>query len=114
MTSITDVNPLTGNVTAVGISKIDDIVVTGILSTGVNDIELQQFKTFPNPSTSSFSVSLPKGISSLEIYNNIGKLVYKTIPEKEIIIIGKSLPAGIYFVKATTNNGTQVIKHIIK
>ena len=103
-----------GLVTAAGVTKIDDIVVTGILSTGVNDIESQLFKTFPNPSTSSFSVSTPEGSSNLEIYNNIGKLVYKTIPEKEIISIGKPLPAGIYFVKATTKDRTQVIKHIIK
>lgn len=111
MTTNTDVKG--GLVTAVGITKIDDIVVMGIPNTGIYTTEQQQLKTFPNPSKAAFSVSAPRGTEKLEIYNNLGKLVYKSIPEEEIISIDKTLPAGIFFIKATTRNGTQVIKHII-
>ncbi len=112
MTSSTDIN--TGNVTTAGISKIDDIVVTGVLLTGIDRIGVKQLKAFPNPSVSSFSIFSPEGATLIEIYNNIGQQVYKIKPENEISTFDKIFPSGIYFIKATSKDKVQVIKHIIK
>jgi hypothetical protein len=112
MTSNADV--LGGNVSANGVSKIDDIIITGMPLTGIDEVEAQKLNSFPNPSFSDFSVSTPAGTTTVEIFNNCGQLVYSTLPEKETISIEKPLPAGMYFIKAIAKDKTQLIKHIIK
>ncbi len=112
MTSNNDING--GSITAAGVTKIDDIVVTGVLQTGINHIGTSYFKTFPNPSASTFTVSVPEGTQKIEVYNNIGKLVYETIPVKGNNIIDESLPAGLYFVKITVKGRVDIVKHIIR
>lgn len=112
MASNSDV--LGGNVSANGISKIDDIVVTGTVLTGIDENEVRQLASFPNPSFSSFSISIPEKTSGIEIYNNKGQLVYQALPEKEIITVDKSLPTGMYFIKTTAKGKVQMIKHIIE
>lgn len=102
-------------ITAAGISKIDDIIVTGMLMTGLADQKTTgKLSTFPNPSTSSFSITMGKETSQIEIYNSNGQLVYKTIPENEILSVEKHLPAGLYFIKATQNGKVNLVKHIVK
>jgi hypothetical protein len=113
MTSNIDVKG--GNVTATGITKIDDIVVTGMLITGLADQkETTGMSTFPNPSASAFSIALERETSLLEIYNANGQLVFKTIPENEIVTLDKPFPAGLYFIKATQNGKVNLFKHIVK
>jgi len=107
-----DIN--TGNVTPSGISKIDDIIVTGMPLTGLTDQkEAKGLNTFPNPSKLSFTISMTRETSLLEIYNAKGQLVFKAIPENEIQSVEKPLPAGLYFVKATQNGKVNLIKHIV-
>jgi hypothetical protein len=113
MATNTDVNG--GTVAATGISKIDDIIVTGILITGLNDEEQAQILgTYPNPSTSSFTVNLKDETSELEIFNSNGQSVYKIVPECTKVTVEKTFPAGLYFVKATSNGKVSLVKHIIK
>jgi hypothetical protein len=113
MTSNIDVKG--GNVTATGIAKIDDIVVTGMLITGLADQkENLGLSTFPNPSASAFSIEISRETSLIEIYNSNGQLVYKTIPENEIVTVDKPFPAGLYFIKAMQNGKVNLIKHIVK
>jgi len=113
MASNTDYNG--GTVTAAGVSKIDDIIVTGMLVTGLtNQNEVIELSTFPNPSASSFSITMGKETSQIEIYNANGQSVYKTMPENEVITIDKMLPAGLYFIKATTKGNVRFAKHIVR
>ena len=112
MTSNIDV--LGGNVFATGVSKIDEIIVTGMLITGINNIAVPQLKSFPNPSISDFSITLPDETNTLEIYNSNGQKVYSILPEKEIINVEKLLPAGLYFIKATANGRVFLTKHIAR
>jgi len=113
MASNTDISLPT--ITSVGISKIDDIIVTGMLMTGLADQKASNgLRTFPNPSTSAFSIDLAKRTSLLEIYNSNGQMVYKTVPENEILTVEKLLPAGLYFIKATQNGKVNLVKHIVK
>lgn len=102
-------------ITAAGVSKIDDIIVTGMPNTSIYDNqEVKSLRSFPNPSSSSFSISSGKKTSLIEIYNSNGQLVYKIIPDNEWLTIDASLPAGLYFVKAITNGNVNLIKHIIR
>ncbi len=112
MTSNIDV--LGGSIFASGVSKIDEIIVTGMPTTGIEETEAQQLNAFPNPSGSTFSISIPNGINGIEIYTNSGQLVYSAIPEKELINVQKSLPAGLYFIKAMSNGKVEIIKHIVQ
>ena len=113
MVSNKDVN--TGNVTPAGVSKIDDIVVTGMPLTGITvQKAAKEICTYPNPSASTFSIATTRGTSLIEIFTTNGQLVYKTIPENEILTIEKPLPAGLYFVKVTQDGKVNFIKHIVR
>jgi hypothetical protein len=113
MASNTDIKG--GNVASGGISKIDDIVVTGMPLTGLADQKTNKYlDTFPNPSTSFFSITMEQKTSLLEIYNSNGQLVYKTIPENEILTVETPLPAGLYFIKATQSGRMNITKHIVR
>jgi len=113
MTSNSDV--LGGNVSASGISKIDDIIVTGILLTGTDEKEpVQIVKSFPNPSSSFFTINLVDEASELEIYNSNGQSVYKSVPENKIVRIENSFPSGLYFIKVTSKGKVSFIKQIVK
>lgn len=102
-------------ITGAGISKIDDIFVTGMLITGLSGQKASPgLSSFPNPSTSAFSIDLAKKTSLIEIYNSNGQLVYKTVPENEILTVEKPLPAGLYFIKASQNSKVNLVKHIVK
>lgn len=104
-----------GMVTPAGVSKIDDIIVTGMPVTSLdNEKTASRLSTFPNPSTASFSVSLPAEATVLEIYNTHGQLVFKAMPENKIVTINEALPAGLYFVKAIVNGKVSIEKHIVK
>jgi hypothetical protein len=112
MASNTDV--LGGNVAATGISKIDDIIVTGILLTGIKDMEVQKLISYPNPSISTFSISTTSETTEIGIYNSHGHLVYQAFPETEIVTVDKSLPAGLYLIKVSSKGKEQTIKHIVR
>lgn len=112
----TNSNVGTGDVTPAGVSKIDDIVVTGMAVTAVDEgLKTSMLTTFPNPSASAFRVTVPVNTAALEIYNCIGKLVYRQAPAQQIINVEKALPAGMYFVKAIGHaHEVNMVKHIVK
>lgn len=111
----TNTDVLGGAVTAAGISKIDDIIVTGMLLTGLADGKQEEtLATFPNPSASDFSISLPDKTTSVEIFNNKGQLVYSAVPENQILKVEKPLSSGLYFVKAITNSKAITVKHLVR
>jgi hypothetical protein len=113
MVSNKDIN--TGNVTPAGVSKIDDIVVTGMPLTGIAvQNAAKGIYTYPNPSASAFSIAISRGTSLIEIYNTNGQLVYKTIPENEMLTVEKPLPSGLYFIKVTQDGKVNFIKHIVR
>ena len=111
MTSNTDV--LGGAVTPAGISKIDEIIVTGILLTGTDVTEVSTLFSYPNPSSSEFTLTLPIGNNILDIFNSKGQLVYHTDSQDQILTVRPDLPSGLYFIKNTNGDKVQTIKHIV-
>ncbi|WP_430467131.1 T9SS type A sorting domain-containing protein [Winogradskyella ouciana] len=77
-----------------------------------NDVELSENETtlFPNPSKDKVSFS-NKNIHSVTVYDINGRLV--STAQSNIFSI-KGLNAGIYIVKAQLENGSEIIKKIIK
>jgi hypothetical protein len=76
---------------------------------GINEITLKNSITvFPNPATGKFTVqSQNVKITSLEIYNVLGKMVYSKQPHSQQlneIDISKE-PEGVYFVRVYTELG---------
>jgi len=112
----TNNNIASGDLMATGVSKIDDIIVTGLPVTAVNEwSKANALGTFPNPSASVFTVTVPENTVSLDIFDNTGKRVFHITPSDTSLTIEKRLPAGIYFVKATTSgHGVKMVKHIVK
>lgn len=96
-----------GSVAATGVSKIDDIIVTGNAITTVDDIEPgRQFSVYPNPSDGFFTVEHGLGAGELVIYDISGKIVYnKTLPGLQEKINLSGLEPGVYFISAV--NGKQ-------
>jgi hypothetical protein len=114
MTSNTDI--FGGIVAATGTSKIDDIIVTGsLLTTGLeNEQQNHYLRTFPNPSTSAFSIEISGETTRVEIYNALGKLMYTTIPDDKIVMVNNALQPGMYFIKARNKGQVSVTKHIVQ
>lgn len=113
MTTNTDVNG--GNVTAAGVAKIDEILVTGAVYMGIEPIKKETVgSTFPNPSSSAFSIALNNETSEVDIYNDKGQLVYKTIPENRTLAVEKIFPSGMYIIKTMAKGKSSFVKHIVR
>ena len=98
-----------------GISKIDDIFITGQILNGEDELRvLSQISIYPNPATDiiNFKTELP---IEAEIYNLNGKkLLVKAIEGKESIHISQ-LKSGIYLVKmADPKSNTHITRTIVK
>ncbi len=65
---------------------------------------------FPNPATTSLTISAPTGINTIAISNLLGQTVYTNSYNSEIVLVDIStLAAGIYFVRV---NGSEVRKFL--
>jgi hypothetical protein len=74
MTSNLDING--DEVLATGVSKIDDILITGISPTGITEsIAIEKITVFPNPCTEKLFVDQDSDATSYAIYNLAGQKV---------------------------------------
>jgi hypothetical protein len=95
------------NVEPAGISKIDDVVVTGEIVSGVgNAIQKESFRLYPNPvSDGMLFYTSSVELIQLNIYNTEGQLV----SEQEINEAGSidlsNLTPGVYFAEPVLANG---------
>lgn len=99
MTSNDDING--GNVTAAGISKIDDIIITAINSVGVEETiyTKSSVNIYPNPSNGTFNIESVDAVNEIMIYNALGDLVHHSKPSKLNNSIDlNAFEKGIYFV----------------
>ena len=85
--------------------------ISGSLS--VNDFKKNNsnFKLFPNPFNSLFTLKSNEGFN-YEIYDLTGRLIIKSGCEGECLIGQNILNSGIYFIKATTNKASKLFRVI--
>lgn len=78
----------------------------------VNDSNLSKLTVHPNPSSSSWNLSVANNqIDNVQLFDITGKLVISLQPKSnEVSIDGNGLTSGIYFAKVTANNAFQTIK----
>jgi len=80
----------------------------------VENVELNQFKFYPNPVTTKLNLKAQRTIENVSIYNMLGQEVLRLAPNKSTSEIDmSSLRTGAYFVRVTIN-GTTETKQIIK
>jgi hypothetical protein len=112
MTSNIDING--GTVAATGISKLDDIVVTGTIASGIEQNESSNFiSIYPNPNKGSFTIENMGGIKTVKAYNLIGKCVYEASKSIDNKITLNGFSKGLYIIAVTTSDDDQYNYKII-
>jgi len=80
----------------------------------IEDVDLNQFKFYPNPVNTTLNLNAQRTIENVSIYNMLGQEVLRLAPNKSSSEIDmSSLQTGTYFVRVTIN-GTTETKQIIK
>ena len=74
--------------------------------------------TYPNPSTGSATVELPRsfqsGITLVELFNAQGSLVLSTTAKTPVVLVDRlGLPAGVYTICCTTAKGERTQSRLI-
>jgi Subtilase family/Secretion system C-terminal sorting domain len=72
-------------------------------------------KLYPNPNKGTFTISLNKSISEIEItvFDTFGKLIYQTNKSgKDLELSIPNLPSGLYIVKLNSNEITETLKFL--
>jgi spore maturation protein SpmB len=95
---------------------VDNIYFWREPSLGTNDFEFLNFKAFPNPSQTSWTIKTENiTITSIQVFDVLGKNVVSLFPNTiETVIDGSSLKAGMYVVQIKTLSGIKSIKLIKK
>jgi len=111
-----NINTGGGTVAATGIAKIDDIVVTGTVLSGVELNEYENMvKVYPNPNNGNFIVENSTDVKQIRIFNTIGKCVYETVPAYGEKMNLSGFDNGIYIIQiTTTENDLRTSKFIVE
>jgi serine protease AprX len=81
----------------------------------VDELNLNEFKIYPNPTTGFISVSIANdgGNSKIAIYNSLGQIVLEqNINQSNATLSLENLNSGVYFYKIASANATQTGKII--
>ena len=72
--------------------------------TGVEENEIADLQIFPNPVSNTLNITSSEQISSIEIVNEIGQVVYRSdVNSNNAIYDVKDLKSGVYVVKIYGN-----------
>jgi hypothetical protein len=78
----------------------------------INGVET---KVYPNPATHMITVESNITMSSVQIINHAGQVVYSSVVNGALTTVNTSnLSAGYYFVKINTDKGSRSIKFVVK
>ncbi|RAR46558.1 T9SS type A sorting domain-containing protein [Flavobacterium lacus] len=85
--------------------------VTVIVTLNTANIELQNLKFYPNPVSSTLTISTSFPIQSIEIYNLLGqRLINESYDATEVNVNVSNLPSALYLVKIKSENQTKEFK----
>jgi hypothetical protein len=95
------------NVEPAGISKIDDVVITGEIASGLgNARQKESFRLYPNPvSNDMLFYTSSVELIQLNIYNTEGQLVLEQEINEAGTIDLSNLTQGVYFAEPVLANG---------
>ncbi len=81
-------------------------------TSGINDVQKQQFKVYPNPASSEINLLFGhSGQFTLMLTDIAGKMVWsENVTAEKVTINTSDFKNGIYFLRASTSNSTEVIK----
>ncbi len=116
------ISSLSEGVVSVVVTDINGCVTTGGVAiqgtAGLNELASAKFSILPNPSKGDFVINLDgnSNVSSIAIYNGIGKLMSEVNVEKSAVSVSMNVnyPSGFYFVKLNSENGMSIQKLIIE
>jgi len=100
------------DVLSTGISKIDDIVVTGTLSgVGISNVIYENnVSLYPNPCSDVLHIESAEGIAKTEIYNMLGAKVFSSNKESRNINVNvNGFDSGLYIVILHFANESKVV-----
>jgi hypothetical protein len=108
----------TNDVLNTGTSKIDDILVYGDVSAGIQQVSNNSFSIYPNPVVAGNNINLSTEmlVNSVEVFDITGKLVLIndiTTIDNNLVIDVRSLKAGMYFLKVNSEGKASSKKIII-
>lgn len=88
---------------------------TGVYDFGtalaVAKFDAGSFRAYPNPTKNSWNITSNEDITSVNVYDILGKSVYtKTASSKEVTVNASELSKGVYFAKVSTAKGTSTVK----
>jgi hypothetical protein len=86
-----------------------------VATLGVNEFETASFKYYPNPVTDSMTLSYTSQISSIEVFNLLGKKVLYLTPKSNTAKLDmNNLPIGVYILKLTSEGKIRVVRVVKK
>ena len=86
-------------------------VVLSAPALSVEDNNLVEISTFPNPAVNNWNVRANENIQSVVIFNILGQQVMEVRPDRTQAVIDiASLQSGQYVARVTTAAGTQTVK----
>jgi len=105
---------LNGNLPSTGIDSVYNVFITKLDVTPTSAKSIQQpeaVSVYPNPSTGKFTISSSQPVLQVNVYNQIGGIVY-TSTSKEIDLSNQS--KGMYIIQIKTSNKSEVLKVILE
>ena len=95
---------------------VDNIYFWKASSLGTSNVEILNFKAFPNPSQNSWTIKTDNAdITSIKVFDLQGKNVFSSTPNTNTTVIdGSNFKGGLYFAKIKTVSGVKIMKLIKK
>lgn len=69
---------------------------------------------YPNPFKTKVSIYINKPISTIEVYDSLGKSIYESSSISHFEEFSSTLKTGVYLLKLVTNDGESLTKKLIK
>ena len=92
---------------------VSELYSTAMSSTlAIDSFDFDKVSIFPNPTYNTLTIKSNVGIKLIEVYNNLGQLVYSN--DYNVKINVSSLVHGVYLLKIKTDNGKSLTTKIIK
>ncbi|NPD84638.1 T9SS type A sorting domain-containing protein [Lentimicrobium sp. L6] len=96
--------------------ELDNLLLTGTMSSSVNEEELTAINVYPNPGNGVYNINNTQQTKlNISVYNILGELVYETISSEQLINLDiQNQNDGVYLVQLTGQGNTKTVSVIKK